>query len=114
MRCLDCGSQAVTEATGAHRPGLPPVPLPRMWQAVFAHPRWPQTPVAVPDPTAPRPKATALILGYGLSGAGMVPHMVYFVDLAVRGRGLDPRLRAHMAAVRPWRDVGDTDRWSCR
>jgi len=32
--------------------------------------------------------------GYGLSGAGMVPHMVYFVDLAVRGRGLDPRLGA--------------------
>jgi predicted MFS family arabinose efflux permease len=24
----------------------------------------------------------------------MVPHMVYFVDLAVRGRGLDPRLGA--------------------
>jgi predicted MFS family arabinose efflux permease len=60
----------------------------------FAHARWPQTPVAVPDPTAPRPKATALILAYGLSGAGMVPHMVYFVDLAVRGRGLDPRLGA--------------------
>src|SRR3954453_14306870 len=60
----------------------------------FAHSRWPQTPVAVPDPTAARPKATALILAYGLSGAGMVPHMVYFVDLAVRGRGLDPRLGA--------------------
>src|SRR3954463_5239081 len=60
----------------------------------FAHSRWPHTPIAVPDPTAPRPKATALILAYGLSGAGMVPHMVYFVDLAVRGRGLDPRLGA--------------------
>jgi predicted MFS family arabinose efflux permease len=60
----------------------------------FAHPRWPHTPVAVPDPSAPRPKATALILAYGLSGAGMVPHMVYFVDLAVRGRGLDPSLGA--------------------
>jgi predicted MFS family arabinose efflux permease len=61
---------------------------------VFAHPRWPQTPIAVPDPAAPRPKAVTLILAYGLSGAGMVPHMVYFVDLAVRGHGLDPRLGA--------------------
>ena len=60
----------------------------------FARPRWPQTPVAALDAAAPRPKAITLILAYGLAGAGMVPHMVYFVDLAVRGRGLDPRLGA--------------------
>jgi hypothetical protein len=48
----------------------------------FAHPRWSQTPIAVPGPAAPPPKALALILAYGVSGAGMVPHMVYFVDLA--------------------------------
>ena len=61
---------------------------------VFAHPRWPQTPVAAADSAAPRPQAMALILAYGLAGAGMVPHMVYFVDLAVRGRGLDSRVGA--------------------
>jgi predicted MFS family arabinose efflux permease len=60
----------------------------------FAHPRWPQAPVAALDAAAPRPQAFTLILAYGLAGAGMVPHMVYFVDLAVRGRGLDPRLGA--------------------
>jgi predicted MFS family arabinose efflux permease len=60
----------------------------------FAHSRWPQTPVAALDAAAPRPKAISLVLAYGLAGAGMVPHMVYFVDLAVRGRGLDPRLGA--------------------
>jgi predicted MFS family arabinose efflux permease len=60
----------------------------------FAHPRWPQTPVAAPESAAPRPKAMVLIVAYGFAGGGMVPHMVYFVDLAVRGRGLDHRLGA--------------------
>src|SRR5262245_51040030 len=84
-------------------PELLPVGLPATWLALavlvlglwaFAHPRWPRTPVAAAESAQPRPKATALILSYGLAGAGMVPHMVYFVDLAVRGRGLDPRLGA--------------------
>src|SRR5829696_6199559 len=61
-----------------------------MW--AFAHPRWPRVPVAIPEPAEVRPRVGPLFLAYGLSGAGMVPHMVYFVDLAVRGRGLDPRL----------------------
>ena len=56
----------------------------------FAHPRWPNVPVVLPEPSAERPLVGPLFLAYGLSGAGMVPHMVYFVDLAVRGRGLDP------------------------
>src|SRR5262249_43944271 len=52
--------------------------------------RWPQTPVALPAAAgSTRAKATALILAYGLAGAGMVPHMVYFVDYAVRGQGLN-------------------------
>ena len=56
----------------------------------FAHRRWPQTPVALPAAAgSTRAKATALILAYGLAGAGMVPHMVYFVDYAVRGQGLN-------------------------
>ena len=58
-----------------------------MW--AFAHPRWPRVPVAIPEPAEVRPSVRPLFLAYGLSGAGMVPHMVYFVDLAVRGRGLD-------------------------
>ena len=84
-------------------PMLLPAGLPAAWLTLaalvlglwaYAHPRWPQTPVLPVDSAAPRPNAGALILAYGLSGAGMVPHMVYFVDLAVRGRNLDPRLGA--------------------
>jgi predicted MFS family arabinose efflux permease len=58
---------------------------------VLARPSW-------PDPALPRagaqaaqeavPRATWLMLGYGLSGAGMVAPMVYLADLAVRGHGL--------------------------
>jgi predicted MFS family arabinose efflux permease len=72
--------------------------LPLAWLALalltailwsFAHPRWPAG--QVPAPTgAPRAKATALYVLYALGAAGIVPHFVYFVDFAVRGRGLDP------------------------
>src|SRR3954471_14669048 len=58
----------------------------------FAHPRWPGTPVRIADGAAP--PAAGLYALYGLAGAGMVPHMVYFVDLAVRGRGVDSGLGA--------------------
>ena len=84
-------------------PVLLPAGVPTAWLGLaalvlglwaFAHPRWPRTPVSDPDPAAPRPNAGALMLAYGLSGAGMVPHMIYFVDLAVRGRGLGPGLGA--------------------
>lgn len=55
----------------------------------FAHPRWPPSLARFEGQTPPF-DARALYWLYGLAGAGMVPHMVYFVDLAVRGRGLDP------------------------
>jgi predicted MFS family arabinose efflux permease len=90
-------------AASLFMPALLPAGLPAAWLGLailvlglwtFAHPRWPQTPVAIADSAAPHPQAMALILAYGLAGAGMVPHMVYFVDLAVRGRGLDSRFGA--------------------
>ena len=48
---------------------------------------WPRTAVVIPV-AGTRFGATPLHLAYGISGAGLVPHMVYFADLAVRGRGL--------------------------
>lgn len=53
---------------------------------VIARRYWPTTPVtpvtgALPDGTG------RLALSYGLSAAGLVPHMVYLSDLVVRGRG---------------------------
>lgn len=54
---------------------------------------WPAAPV-VGMVDGPRPRAADLIVSYGLSAAGLVPHMVYFADLAVRGRG-------HPAAAGP-------------
>ncbi len=50
---------------------------------------WPDPP-ALPaaERAAAVPRAGALLLAYGLSGAGMVAPMVYLGDLAVRGLGL--------------------------
>jgi len=86
-------------------PSLLPAGLSITWLALaalviglwrLAGPRWPQTPVAAAKLTASRVKGLALIVTYGLAGAGMVPHMVYFVDYAVRGCDLDPRTGALM------------------
>jgi predicted MFS family arabinose efflux permease len=60
----------------------------------FAHPRWPRHAAPPTIAAAPRVNAVPLYVLYGVAGAGMVPHFVYFVDLAVRGRGLDPSLGA--------------------
>ena len=51
---------------------------------VFAQPRFPRDPggQAVAQPV---PRVPGLMLAYALSGAGMVPHMVYLADLAARG-----------------------------
>ncbi len=55
----------------------------------FAHPRWPNAPVGpAAEPGQARPRATNMILTYGLSGGGLVPPMIYLADMAVRGRGL--------------------------
>lgn len=56
----------------------------------FAHVRWPNGPITVPDPRAGRFADGSLVLAYALAGAGIVPHMVYFVDFVVRGRGFAP------------------------
>lgn len=55
----------------------------------LAHSSWPPTPLSSATPIAPV-RAGRLCAAYGISGAGLVPHMVYFGDLAVRGRGLTP------------------------
>ena len=57
----------------------------------FAHRRWPDPPAAanaIPL-RGEVPPARAFVLSYALSGAGLVPVMVYLADLAVRGRGFD-------------------------
>jgi predicted MFS family arabinose efflux permease len=54
---------------------------------VEARPAWPKTPVPAVSGSPP-PGAGPLCLAYGVSGAGFIPHMVYFSDLVVRGRGL--------------------------
>lgn len=51
----------------------------------WAHPRWP-VPAAV-EATSRPPPAAALLLAYGLSGAGMVAPMVYLADRFARGLG---------------------------
>jgi predicted MFS family arabinose efflux permease len=56
---------------------------------LLARPAWPDPPALPAAAMAEAvPRAARLLLGYGLSGAGMVAHMVYLADLAVRGRGL--------------------------
>jgi predicted MFS family arabinose efflux permease len=56
---------------------------------MLARRAWPDPP-ALPaaEAAVAVPRAGRLLIAYGLSGAGMVAHMVYLADLAVRGRGL--------------------------
>ncbi|MCW8084050.1 YbfB/YjiJ family MFS transporter [Sabulicella glaciei] len=54
--------------------------------AIFAHCRFPEDAGGIP-PGAP-PAAPRLLLAYALSGAGMVPPMVYLSDFAARGVGV--------------------------
>ncbi len=53
----------------------------------FAQRRFPRDPGGQAA-AQPVPHVPGLMLAYALSGAGMVPHMVYLADLAARGFGL--------------------------
>ena len=58
-----------------------------LWLLVRRH--WPAPAPAGDADAARRPGAGMLYLLYALLGAGIVPHMIYFADLAVRARGFD-------------------------
>lgn len=53
----------------------------------FAQRRFPDDPGGQ-GPAQAVPRIPGLVLAYALSGAGMVPHMIYLADLAARGFGL--------------------------
>jgi len=55
----------------------------------FAHFSWPDAPIPSSESSPGSSRGAArLFLAYGLSGGGMVSHMVYLSDFAVRGRDL--------------------------
>ena len=54
----------------------------------FARPRWPAPPPAPVPARGEVPRAGLLVGAYALSGAGLVPPMVYLADYAARGHGL--------------------------
>lgn len=61
---------------------------------------WPEPPPAAPHRQRPAvPRAALLVVGYALSGAGLVPPMVYLADLAARGHGLGVRAGGLMWVV---------------
>jgi predicted MFS family arabinose efflux permease len=65
-----------------------------LWLAVRRF--WPVPPAAETAPLGRAPPALGIIIAYGLSGAGLVPPMLYLSDLAARGRGLGVELGAGM------------------
>lgn len=62
----------------------------------LARPRWPQPPLSETAPQGRAPPALGMTLAYALSGAGLVPPMLYLSDLAARGRGLGVEAGAGM------------------
>lgn len=69
-----------------------------LWMA--ARPFWPAPPRAEARPgPGVLPPVRLLVLSYGLSGAGLVPPMVYLADLAARGHGLGVRAGGLMWVV---------------
>jgi predicted MFS family arabinose efflux permease len=64
----------------------------------FAHPQWPDTEIA-PPPAGTPARSSVLQVAYGVSAAGLVPHMVFFVDAAVRGHGVSPAFGAMLWLV---------------
>ena len=59
-------------------------------------PYWPRPPVTETAPLGRAPPAFGITIAYALSGAGLVPPMLYLSDLAARGRGLGVELGAGM------------------
>ena len=62
----------------------------------LARPHWPRPPASETAPEGSAPPAFGLIIAYSLSGAGLVPPMLYLSDLAARGRGLGVEIGAGM------------------
>lgn len=60
---------------------------------------WPAPPPAPRHAQAAVPRAGLLLVAYSLSGAGLVPPMVYLADLAARGHGLGVRAGGLMWVV---------------
>jgi predicted MFS family arabinose efflux permease len=65
-----------------------------LWLAI--RPFWPRPPLSETAPEGSAPPALGITLAYALSGAGLVPPMLYLSDLAARGRGLGVELGAGM------------------
>ena len=65
-----------------------------LWVAM--RPFWPRPPLSETAPEGSAPPALGITLAYALSGAGLVPPMLYLSDLAARGRGLGVELGAGM------------------
>ena len=63
---------------------------------LIMRPFWPHPPVAETAPEGRAPPALGITMAYALSGAGLVPPMLYLSDLAARGRGLGVELGAGM------------------
>jgi MFS family permease len=63
---------------------------------LIMRPFWPHPPVAETAPEGRAPPAYGNNIAYALSGAGLVPPMLYLSDLAARGRGLGVELGAGM------------------
>lgn len=69
-----------------------------LWMA--ARPFWPAPPAPAARHDRPAvPRAVRLVVAYALSGAGLVPPMVYLADLAARGHGLGVRAGGLMWVV---------------
>jgi MFS family permease len=96
-------------------PALVPLGLSVAWAALaaivgllwlLARPSWPRTPIP-PTPAGIPARSLVLQTAYGISGGGLVPHMVYFADLAVRGYGFAPSRSARS----PRSGSGSPFRW---
>jgi len=63
---------------------------------LLMRPFWPRPPAAETAPEGRAPPAFGITMAYAISGAGLVPPMLYLSDLAARGRGLGVEMGAGM------------------